>query len=71
MKLFVFAGVFVFERLKPFVKVSEDTSVKVVAKLLLGVSIDTHTLSSAELRDLCEVEFWEVCFFWNKVQRAV
>jgi len=67
VKLFVFAGVFVFERLKPFVKVSEDTSVKVVAKLLLGVSIDTHTLSSAELRDLCEVEFWEVCFL-RKVQ---
>lgn len=20
-----------------------------------------HTLSSGELRDLCEVEFWEVC----------
>lgn len=22
-----------------------------------------HTLNKSELRDLCEVEFWEVCFF--------
>ncbi len=50
-----------------YVKVHRVLYSKVVAKLLLGVSCDTHTLSSAELRDLCEVEFWEVCFL-RKVQ---
>ena len=46
-----------------YVKVHRVLYSKVVAKLLLGVSCDTHTLSSAELRDLCEVEFfWEVFF---------
>ncbi len=56
MRLFVFACVFVF------VKYVAILLVKVVLPTDRGVVKTAHRDVGSELRDLCEVEFWEVCF---------